>query len=299
MLKHTRVNLENSSLYTLSFLLALLPTLVIAAALRLLAILPSHPFRPPTPRKRPTASRIVIILGSGGHTHEMLHLLRDLDTRKWTHRTYIVSSGDAFSAQRAADFEDELERRTKEVEKREQRATAAAGETAKRGNKQREDAAAEKEKRSSGLPFCVGPEYYNIHQLPRARRVHQSLLTTPFTALHTFLTSFAPLLASPPLEPNHAPQTPYEVAARDLPALILANGPATAVLVIYATLVLRFFNWRGAQSRGLCRTVYVESFARVQTLSLSARLVRGVVDRFLVQWEGLGERWGEFCGVLV
>ena len=32
------------------------------------------------------------------------------------------------------------------------------------------------------------------------------------------------------------------------------------------------------------RMVYIESFARVRSLSLSARILRHVVDRFVVQW---------------
>jgi beta-1,4-N-acetylglucosaminyltransferase len=268
-----------SSLYTLSFFLALLTTACVIASLRLLAILPPHNFRTPLNRKRPIASRILVVLGSGGHTHEMFQLLRDLDTRKWTHRTYVVSGGDAFSAQRAAEFEAELERRAR-LEERNRDVQRADG-----GNR----------------PHCVGPEHYNIATIPRARSIHQSLLTTPITALSTLFHALRPLLTTPPLLPNEPPQTPYEHAARDLPALILANGPATAVIVILASLILRFFNWRGANSRGLCRTVYAESFARVRTLSLSGRLLVRVVDRFLVQWEGLEGKGGraEFHGVLV
>jgi len=266
-----------SSLYTLSFALALLTTLLVIASLRILAILPPHHFNSPLPRKRPLASRILIVLGSGGHTHEMFHLLRDLDTRKWTHRTYVVSGGDAFSAQRAAEFEAELERRVKD--------------------KVREGEKEEGEKRK----HCVGPAHYNIATIPRARRIHQPLLTTPLSALSTLTHSLHPLLSAPPLLPNQPPQTPYEAAARDLPTLIIANGPATAVIVILASLILRFLNWKGANSRGMCRTVYVESFARVKTLSLSGKLLCRVVDRFLVQWEGLEGRGGraEFWGVLV
>ena len=38
------------------------------------------------------------------------------------------------------------------------------------------------------------------------------------------------------------------------------------------------------------RMIYVESFARVSRPSLSARLVRPLVDRLAVQWEPLAER---------
>lgn len=251
-----------STLYTLSFSLALLLTLLVAASLRLLAIL-----RPTPPRHRlgfrPPRARILVVLGSGGHTHEMLALLRDLDTRKYAHRTYVVSRGDAFSAGRAVGFERGLEERWAGRRKSERRGEGEG---------------------------CVGPEFYSIATIPRARRVHQSLYSTPFSALRSLVAAFKPLLSVPASSPSSP-----------LPTLIITNGPATAVLVVLASLILRFFNVRGAESSGLCRTVYVESFARVKTLSLSGRLLVRVVDRFLVQWEELEGYAGraEFGGILV
>jgi len=249
----------------------------------------------------------------------MFYLLRDLDTRKYTHRTYIVSSGDAFSAQRAANFERELEdaenARVKELEKEEKEERIQVEEEEEEGRVlapgiQITDAegtthgleSTTTTTASADRPACTGPDHYNIAILPRARKIHQPLLTTPFTCLYTLLSAFSPLLSSPPLLPNQAPTTPYETAAADLPDLIVTNGPATAVIVILASLLLRFFNVRGANSRGKCRTVYVESFARVKTLSLSGKLLVRVVDRFLVQWEeleGVGGGRAEYWGVLV
>lgn len=281
-----------SSLYTLSFFLALLVTLLVAVSLRVLAILPNARPRKAQLRTRPTIARILVVLGSGGHTHEMFALLRDLDTRKYTHRTYVVSSGDAFSAQRAVVFEKGLE----------DRATAA------QGGPEKEEGGIAAGKRAPHIartgtteiqgqdgPKGVGPEHYTIATIPRARRVHQPLYTTPFTALRTLLAAFTPILSAP------STATKSSSDHSDLPSLIITNGPATAVILILAALMLRFFNIRGAESRGLCRTVYVESFARVKTLSLSGKLLVRVVDRFLVQWEeleGYGGR-AEFCGILV
>ncbi|KAF2467047.1 oligosaccharide biosynthesis protein Alg14 like protein [Lindgomyces ingoldianus] len=283
-----------ASLWALSFFLALLVTLFVAATLRLLSILPHVRFQPkPLCKQPPVATRILIILGSGGHTHEMFYLLRDLDTSKYTHRTYVVSSGDAFSAQRAVEFEQALEQR----------------ETVKFESKEPESrnpdvflngTGIEKQQHAVRTPH-LGPENYNIAIVPRARKIHQSLFTTPFTSLHTLLSSFPVLLSSPPLLPDQLPQTPYEAAARDLPDLVITNGPATAVILVLASLILKFFNIRGAQSRGKMKSVYVESFARVKTLSLSGRLLVRVVDRFLVQWEELEGKAGraEYCGILV
>ncbi|KAF1928556.1 glycosyltransferase family 1 protein [Didymella exigua CBS 183.55] len=255
-----------STLYTPTLVLALLVALCVAASLRLIAILPSARRRTPHPRTRPARARILVVLGSGGHTHEMLALLRGLDARKYTHRTYVVSSGDAFSAARAEAFERGLAANV---------ATQAQTQT----QTQTQDAQ---------RTCCVGPQFYSVVAIPRARRVHQPLYSTPLSALQTLAAAFGPLLSRPS-------------AGVELPHLIVTNGPATAVVVVLAAMVLRFFDVRGAQSRGLCRTVYVESFARVKTLSLSGRLLVRVVDRFVVQWEALEGYAGraEYGGILV
>ena len=47
--------------------------------------------------------------------------------------------------------------------------------------------------------------------------------------------------------------------------------------------------------------MYVESFARVGGLSLSGKILYPLVDRFLVQWPQLKEKYSraEYNGVLV
>ena len=293
---------------------------------------------------------MVIVLGSGGHTHEMFYLLRDLDTRKYTHRTYVVSSGDAFSAGRAREFEGGLEGRgEREREKERQKAQLAKptiqvtsaekehegtgnGSTKLlRGRRKTRDQNAMSESgttKQDGMgtaitdderPPCTGPDHYTITTLPRARSIHQSLLTTPFTCLLTLFYSFGPLLSSPSqlstsqpsLKSRSArstndattPPNPYESSTLSPASLILTNGPATSVILILASLILKFFNVRGCASQGKCKTIYVESFARVKTLSLSGKILVWCTDRFLVQWEDLeGKGPGgrtEFWGVLV
>lgn len=292
-----------SSLYTVSFAIATLATLFVAATLRLLAILPNVRSKTTPLRKQLLATRVLIVLGSGGHTHEMFYLLRELDTRKYTHRTYVISSGDAFSAQRAAEFEQGLEEREKERLRKqdEEKDTEEQDGPAKIKLTDTDGNTHVLENIRLGKPACTGPDHYNIAVVPRARKIHQPLLTTPISALYCLWASFIPLLRAPPLLPNQTPTSPYEAAAADLPDMIITNGPATAVIVILASLILRFFNIKGANTRGKCKTVYAESFARVKTLSLSGKLLVKVVDRFLVQWEELEGAGGkaEYWGVLV
>lgn len=178
----------------------------------------------------------------------MLSLLEDLDTTSYTHRTYIISSGDDFSARKAVDFEEKLATLSGSDKPDEKAATNA-----------------------------IIPSSYSLHFVPRARKVHQSLLTAPLSSLQCFIACILFLNSSPP---SPAYRNNY-------PDLILINGPATSVLVLLAALTLRFVALPGTY--GKMRSVYVESWARVKALSLSGKILvaMGAVDRVLVQWEGL------------
>lgn len=192
----------------------------------------------------------------------MLRLLRDLDPSSYTHRSYIVSEGDEFSALKAHELEQQLASKH----------PPPGNSTWNAPDGERHD--------------------YDICSVPRARRIHQSLLTTPISALRCLSACFA-VLRFPNGRKTASRRRP------EYPDLILTNGPGTAVCVVLAALALRFVAVRGTQ--GKMRTIYVESWARVRRLSLSGKILLGVVDRFVVQWEGLrgvGRR-AEYLGVLV
>lgn len=170
----------------------------------------------------------------------MLLMIQNIGLEKWKRRTWVVSSGDAFSARRAAEVEEGLFWNW--------------------GGGERKVGASE------------------VVEVPRARKVHQSLWTTPLSALHC-LWACAGVLGR-----------------WDSPDLILTNGPGTGVVVVLASLILRFFDF-SARGAGQTRVVYVESLARVKKLSLSGRLLIKVADRFLVQWKDL-EGLGEYVGAV-
>lgn len=204
----------------------------------------------------------------------MLSLLADIDPKSYTHRSYVVSSGDDFSSGKAEEFEDDL-------------AAKATG----RGKRFVDDP----RKRETGLSRgCIRGyihrQGYSIHTVPRARRIHQSLLTTPLSSYYCLGACLSLLLS------HH----------EGLPDLILTNGPATALIMILASTILRYSSFLPSFSRfgaaGKMRVVYVESWARVKRPSLSGRVIVGcgLCDRVLVQWKGLETRgWGEYRGVLV
>ncbi|KAF3122677.1 UDP-N-acetylglucosamine transferase subunit [Orbilia oligospora] len=82
---------------------------------------------------------------------------------------------------------------------------------------------------------------------------------------------------------------------RRFPDVVVCNGPATAVIMVLACYIYKFFG------RCSTRIIYVESFARVTTMSLSGKLLLPLADRFLVQWPQLAERYpgAEHLGFLV
>lgn len=259
---------------TLPYLLAFAIVTSASIFLRLLYVLPAFNLKQPRPRKKGQATRLLIVLGSGGHTAEMFSLLQGLDTSLYTHRSYIVSSGDDFSALKAVEFEETLGAGRKESERE----------------------------------FLAVPSTYDISFVPRARRIHQSLLTTPISSLRCLFACFNILFApsvrqsmTSDTDGAHSQVTTEGKTIRyAYPDLIIANGPATAVLVIAASILLRFCNFRGTKDK--MRIIYIESWARVSTLSLSGRILMtgGMVNRMLVQWENLAQRGrGEYRGALV
>ena len=78
-------------------------SVIVVSLLRVLWILPVFRVQPRLFKRR--TAKLVIVLGSGGHTAEMLRLLEALDFSKYTYRLYIVSRGDTLSEGKARAFE--------------------------------------------------------------------------------------------------------------------------------------------------------------------------------------------------
>ena len=115
--------------------------------------------------------------------------------------------------------------------------------------------------------------------IPRARRVHQPLLTTPFSAAFSLAASIWHVTLAPILSGSQV----YDV--------LLLNGPGTCFVLCMAAYTNRVrcflsradyvgtdvsFKILGLKSPKL---IYVESFARVRHLSLSGKMLRPLVDR--------------------
>ncbi|KAH8118986.1 glycosyltransferase family 1 protein [Phellopilus nigrolimitatus] len=113
------------------------------------------------------------------------------------------------------------------------------------------------------------PTAYEILIVPRARHVHQALMATPPTAIWSLISSLQQLMRIP------------LTAGEPFADVLLLNGPGTCCILCVAVYITRFCGLPAP------RMIYVESFARINTLSLSGKLLRPFVDRFVVQWPQL------------
>ena len=127
---------------------------------------------------------------------------------------------------------------------------------------------------------------YQVLTIPRARRVHQSLLTTPFSSAWSLAVCVYHITLAP------------IVGGKSFADVLILNGPGTCVMLVLATylnrassalqatfasisILMNSFQVMGLPSP---RLIYVESFARVNRLSLSGRLLHRLVDRYVTRY---------------
>lgn len=117
---------------------------------------------------------------------------------------------------------------------------------------------------------------YRIFRIPRSRTVKQSYFTSVFTTLFSILYSI-PLIF------------------QTMPDLILCNGPGTCIPICGLAFLLK--------TMFICdtRIVFIESFCRTNTFSLTGKILMYFADNFLVQWPSLKKklRRSEYIGQLM
>lgn len=160
-------------------------------------------------------AKTMIVLGSGGHTTEMLCIVKQLNKSKYWPRIYLSATSDTTSDNKIHEIEH---------------------------NKQND---------------------YEIHKIYRSRTVHQSYTTSIFTTMYSVLTTIPLML-------------------RIRPQLILTNGPGTCVPICFVAFLFKLLCINND-----CRIVFVESYCRVQTLSLTGKILLWITDLFVVQWKHL------------
>lgn len=157
--------------------------------LRIVAVI-ARARRPSALRTR--SCRTMCVLGSGGHTAEILALLTGFDRTRYAPLTFVAASTDQNSIQRALQFDA---------------ATLPTASTSDYCNAANPNSAAA----ATGVSTANSHSHRcSILTVPRARSVGQSWFTTPLSSARALIASFA-------------------IVWRTRPDLILCNGPGTCV----------------------------------------------------------------------
>ncbi|MEW5307780.1 MAG: hypothetical protein WDW36_010156 [Sanguina aurantia] len=109
------------------------------------------------PKLAGASARTLIVLGSGGHTAEMLMMLGALDQSKYSPRVYVVAATDAMSQKKAEGKEH----------------TWAGGGSA--------------DSKTSAHQAANSHQHFHVRSIPRSREVGQSYLTSVLTTLRSLV----------------------------------------------------------------------------------------------------------------
>ena len=223
--------------------------------------------------------KTMIVLGSGGHTTEMLQLLEQLDPKLYSPVVYVVASSDDTSIARLKRYIVE----TTQVK------TSTSTDLWKGRYPIENEAPCQNERcigSNNNINLSIDSTMASVHRLPRPREVHQSYISSILPTLRSIYYTF-------------------QLLQKEQPDLILANGPGICVpliylMFLYRVLVISRFSSKTSQSTH-CKLIFVESLCRVQTLSLSGKLVYPIVDQFVVHWPSLKAKYPlvNVCNVFV
>ncbi|KAK4171891.1 family 1 putative glycosyltransferase [Triangularia setosa] len=122
--------------------------------------------------------------------------------------------------------------------------------------------------------------------IPRARKVHQPLWSAPFTCLATAVQAVKAITTVP-----RARSGSREERERfKWPSVIVTNGPGTGFIVALVAYGLKLL---GIMPEGRGKVVYIESWARITSLSLTGRMFywTGIAEVFGVQHKALCKRY--------
>eukprot|EP00924_Labyrinthula_sp_SR-Ha-C_P001021 maker-scaffold_7-snap-gene-11.41-mRNA-1 protein AED:0.02 eAED:0.02 QI:74/1/1/1/0/0/2/99/206 len=166
--------------------------------------------------KKPIRAKTWVVLGSGGHTAEMLCLIKNLDFEKYHPVHFLVANTDTTSLPRL----------------------------------------------KNDFPNLV----FGVSTITRSREVGQSWLTVILPTIKACLESVL-------------------LICRSQPDVILCNGPGTCLPICLSGLFLRCLLLNKP------KIVFIESFCRVKTLSLTGKLLYYLSDEFITQWPNLQKKY--------
>lgn len=108
---------------------------------------------------------------------------------------------------------------------------------------------------------------WSIASIPRSRYVNQSYLTSIFSTIYSIVMT-----------------VPVVIAFK--PDVVLCNGPGTCIPVCFVAFIMRLFHYVNTS------IIFVESICRVNTLSLTGKLMFLIADLIIVQWPELKHKYG-------
>lgn len=179
----------------------------------------------------------MIVLGSGGHTSEMMSTIKNLDRNVYKPLHFIAAKTDNRSLRRALTIEEEI------------------------GN----------------------ANNVHMHQIFRCREVHQPWLfssdcnCTLFATIRSLWQSIF-------------------LVVRIMPDIIICNGPGTCFPIVCCAVLLRVLFIKND-----IQLIFLESFCRVRSLSLTGRLMYPLAHLFIVHWPQLLDKQpnAKYIGVIL
>ncbi|KAI0131367.1 glycosyltransferase family 1 protein [Daldinia grandis] len=121
---------------------------------------------------------------------------------------------------------------------------------------------------------------YDVMFFHRSRAVHQSWWTTPFSVLECANDVFDILTSQPPGS---------AIPEFKCPGVVVTDGPGTGFVFLLCVYLMKFF---GLAHENSMKCVFVESWARVNSLSFSGSLIKTfqLADVFIIQHRPLRRR---------
>lgn len=134
---------------------------------------------------------------------------------------------------------------------------------------------------------------WDAFRVPRARHVHQRW----YTAWITTILSSLHVVNALTREPNARPESTFGDSFR-YPHVIVTNGPGTGFIVCVVAHLLKIFR---LVPENRLKMVYVESWARSESLSLTGKLFyyTDIADLYVMQHEPIAKKYGKPCVGLV
>jgi beta-1,4-N-acetylglucosaminyltransferase len=200
----------------------------------------------PPHQRRDRPITVLIVLGSGGHTTEMLYMTKHLNMSCYGPIHYCKASTDSTSPDRVRTMMKDKVANDK--------TQSTVGAASKRASD------------NTSSTTTTKDDTFIMHDIPRSREVGQSYLSSVFSTQNAFYFALG-------------------LVGRLQPQLILCNGPGTCLPICVAALLYRVL--------GVFRStiVFCESYCRVQTLSLTGKLLYYVADLFIVHWKELRDKY--------